>query len=78
MSKTYFVIFLVFALIAAVLYFFSWAGNSFYFEHGKRIATTEDLNRILLFDVITIGTPLFISGLFLGLAKRQTVGGTVQ
>ena len=58
-------------LILAVVFFgFLWGGNLFYYEHGQTAPTEADLNRLMLIDILLVGTPLFLSGFFFGKCRK--------
>ena len=61
----------MFALTAGAMLFFSWLGNVFYYDNGTPPPSEERLNRMMVFDVVLIGGPLFFSGLFFGLGINR-------
>ena len=64
--KSYIFLGLVFLVVSLFMYGVLWMGNHFYYEHGQTAPTEDDLNRLMTLDVLFVGTPLFVSGLFFG------------
>jgi len=58
-----------FLILAAFFFGASWVANWFYYEHGQTAPTEADLNRLMLVDILLIGSPLFLSGFFFGRSR---------